>query len=67
MGDPWFTINPEHSVQYLGQDIWLLDAGDYDNDGRSEVVFVIEGYNRGGYELFYDDFRKHAIFEYSYH
>lgn len=45
----------------------LVDAGDYDNDGKSEVVFSIAGDNLGGYVLFYDDFTKHATFEFSYH
>jgi hypothetical protein len=44
--------------------MWLVDAGDYDNNGRDELVFSIDRYNRGGYELFYDDFKKHATFEY---
>ena len=30
-------------------------------------VFAIDKYNRGGYLLFYDDFRKHASFEFSFH
>jgi hypothetical protein len=47
--------------------MWLVDAGDYDNDGKSELVFSIDRYNRGGYELFYDDFKKRTIFEFGYH
>ena len=45
----------------------LVDAGDYDHDGKSEVLFTIEDYNRGGYRLLYDDFQKQALFEFSYH
>jgi len=66
-GGQWFTINPDGRISFLGQDMWLVDAGDYDNDGKSEVVFAIAGYNRGGYELFYDDFKKHVAFEFGYH
>jgi len=65
--DPWFTIDPEKSPRYLDSGMWLVDAGDYDNDGRSELVFSISRYNRGGYLLFYDDFSRHAAFEFSYH
>ena len=36
-------------------------------DTPSELVFSIHGENRGGYELFYDDFKKHAKFEFTYH
>jgi hypothetical protein len=65
--DPWFAIDPEKSSRYLGSGMWLVDAGDYDNDGKSELVFSIDRDNRGGYELFYDDFKKRAIFEFGYH
>ncbi|MGA9069012.1 MAG: hypothetical protein WB424_02080 [Terracidiphilus sp.] len=63
----WFVINPERQVKYLGSSMWLVDAGDYDNDGKSEVVFSIDDYDRGGYKLFYDDFSRSAIFEFGYH
>ena len=65
--DGWFVIDPQSNVRYLDDGLWLVDAGDYDNDGHSELVFAINRDNRGGYELFYDDFRKRAVFEYSYH
>jgi hypothetical protein len=67
LDDPTFLVRPDGSGEYLDQGIWLVDAGDYDNDGKSELVFAINRYNRGGYELFYDDFRKRAIFQFSYH
>jgi hypothetical protein len=65
--DPWFVVGPEGSVKYLDSGMWLVDAGDYDNDGKSELVFSIDRDNRGGYLLFYDDFKKHVAFEYSFH
>ena len=65
--DGWFVIDAQNNVRYLDDGLWLVDAGDYDNDGHSELVFAINRDNRGGYELFYDDFKKHAVFEYSYH
>lgn len=65
--DPWFALDPQGGFHYLGSGMWLVDAGDYDNDGRSELVFSIDRENRGGYELFYDDFKKHVAFEFSYH
>jgi hypothetical protein len=63
----WFVITSEQNVRFLGSNMWLVDAGDYDNDGKSELVFSIDDDNRGGYKLFYDDFSKHAIFEFGYH
>lgn len=34
--------------------LMLLDAGDYDEDGHSELVFALSLYNRGGCVLFSD-------------
>jgi len=65
--DPWFVASPQHSVAYLDSGLWLVDAGDYDNDGRSELVFSIDRDNEGGYELFYDGFQKRAVFNFNYH
>lgn len=63
----WFVITPQQQVGWLASNMWLVDAGDYDGDSKSELVFAIDGYNRGGYRLFYDDFRSRAEFEFSYH
>jgi len=63
----WFAMGPHNEIRFLGQGMWLVDAGDYDNDGRSELVFATAGYNRDGYKLFYEDFKRHAGFEFSYH
>jgi len=65
--DKWFVVDPKQSVWYLDEGMWLVDAGDYDNDGHSEVIFSIDRDNRGGYELFYDDFRKRATLQFAYH
>lgn len=65
--DPWFVVDSRKAVAYLDQGMWLVDAGDYDHDGKSELVFAINRYNVGGYELFYDDFKKRVKFEFSYH
>jgi len=63
----WFVVTPGHEVRLLDSHMWLVDAGDYDGDGKSELVFSIDDYNRGGYRLFYNDFRQRAVFEFSYH
>tara|TARA_Y100000589_G_C27144695_1_gene626289 strand:- start:788 stop:1693 length:906 start_codon:yes stop_codon:yes gene_type:complete len=47
--------------------LYLVDAGDYDNDGYSEVVFWIDRYNGNGYALFYNNFSSHVSFEWNYH
>ena len=40
--DPWFVVSPDNSASYLDSGMWLVDAGDYDNDGKSELVFSID-------------------------
>ena len=52
---------------YLGSNLTLVDAGDYDSDGASEVLFWYSGYNDDGYTLFYDGFRKHVDYHWNYH
>lgn len=63
----WFVISPKGQVRYLDAGLNFLDAGDYDRSGKSAVMFSIDRNNRGGYELFYDDFRRRAVFQFSYH
>lgn len=62
-----FIVSPKKTASFLDQGILLVDAGDYDNDGKSELLFAIDRYNEGGYELFYDDFKQRAKFSYTYH
>ena len=63
----WFLIAPTHDIRYLGGNMWLVDAGDYDHDGKSELLFALDGYDEGGYRLFYADFQKQVSFEFAYH
>jgi hypothetical protein len=62
-----FAIDPMGRISLVGEEFSFLDAGDYDADGRSEVLCFLSGYNRGGYALLFDDFKRSAIFEFSYH
>jgi len=63
----WYVVDPAGTIRFLDSGMWLVDAGDYDNDGKSELVFAINRYDAGGYELFYDEFRKRAVFQFIYH
>ena len=65
--DPWFFVNATRTVKYLDSGIWLVDAGDYDNDRRSELIFSINRENEGGYDIWYENFKKHATFKFGYH
>ncbi|MGO8815161.1 MAG: hypothetical protein ACLQVG_10965 [Terriglobia bacterium] len=62
-----YAIAPTGKILMLGSGIRLLGAGDYDGDGESEVLFAIDGYNLGGYRLFYENFTKSVEFVFSYH
>ena len=55
------------STTHLGPDFDLVDAGDYDADGRTELLFWYSGYDQDGYTLFYDDFRHHVDYRWNYH
>jgi hypothetical protein len=61
----WFYL--DGVPHYLGDDLTLIDAGDYDNDGKSEVIFWYGGYNKDGYVMFYNDFKNKVKFLWSYH
>ena len=65
--DPWFVVKPNETAIYIGEGMKFVSAGDFNNDGMSEILFSIARYNRGGYELFYDRFTKHVSFEFSFH
>ena len=65
--DQWFSISPERQIRFLDTAMWLVDAGDYDSYGTSEIVFSLDDYDRGGYRLFYDHFKKEVVFEFIYH
>jgi hypothetical protein len=45
----------------------FLDAGDYDDDGRSEIIYFLSSYNEDGYVLFYDGFFRNEVYTWSYH
>ena len=65
--DRWFVVAPDGSATYLDEGVWFVDAGDFNHDGKSEILFSISRYDRGGYELFYDQFTKNVKFEFSFH
>ena len=58
--------NKSHSVED-NLSLTLVDAGDYDDDGKSEVIFFVSGYNEDGYAIYYDSFRKNLSWTWGYH
>lgn len=64
--DAWFYVAGKE-VRYLGSNMLLVDAGDYDGDGKEEAVFKVQRYNNDGYVLFYGGFKEKAEFSWGYH
>ena len=55
----WFLVASDRSVRRMGGFDLLLDAGDYDDDGRSELVFFsMRSESSDVYDLIYDNFQK---------
>jgi len=65
---PWFFVSPDAAVRRIGSFMSLLDAGDYDNDGKSELVFFFsQGENTDGFVLFDARLQKQASLTWHYH
>ncbi len=63
-----FFVSGDGVVRPLGSFVSLLDAGDYDNDGKSEVVFFLsQGENTDGFVLFDASFEKSVSLLWHYH
>lgn len=60
-----FLLNP--AITYLGAGLSLVDAGDYDGDGKSEMLFWFSGYNRDGYSLMSADLQQRSDYFWGYH
>ena len=62
-----FFLSEAGDIRFLGEGLRFVDAGDYDNDGQSELIFSLSRYNRGGYVLFSVAMVELARFEFGYH
>jgi hypothetical protein len=71
-GDQWYYVTPTAVVTFLARDWELVDAGDYDGDGKSEVIFYVAeseddaAVEKEGYILFYDDFQHSVRFTWNW-
>ena len=54
-------------ISFLGASLILVEAGDYERDGHSELLFSLSLHNKGGYAFFSETFAEQARFEFSYH
>ena len=65
---PWFLVTADGHARRIGSFMSLLDAGDYGNEGRSEVIFILEQpEDTEGFVLFDADMRKAASLLWVYH
>lgn len=65
---PWFFVSSDGAVKRIGSFMTLLDAGDYDNDGRSELIFFLsQPEDTDGFVLFDATLRKQASLLWTYH
>ena len=72
VSDFWFLVLTKGKVQVLatpeGDDALTLTPLDFTQvEGDAIAVFLCSGYNRDGYILYYDGFRKSTQFFWSYH
>jgi hypothetical protein len=65
---PWFFVSADGHARRIGSFMSLLDAGDYDNDGRSELIFILsQPEDTDGFVLFDADMHKLASLLWTYH
>lgn len=68
LSSPWYFIPATGSAKRVGSFMTLLDAGDYDNDGRSEVIFMVaQPEDTEGFALFDADMHERARLLWTYH
>ncbi len=76
VGDFVVVSNPDRShvvhrvlpnTGWLSADLSVLEFGDFDADGKTEVVLFYSGYNRDGYVLLHSGMTKKVEFLWGYH
>jgi hypothetical protein len=68
LSNPWYFVTANGNARRFGSFLTLLDAGDYDNCGRSELIFMLsQPEDTDGFILYDADLRKQASLTWSYH
>jgi hypothetical protein len=66
-----FLAAPGKPLRFIGFGLTLIDSGDYDGDGESELLFRYKGGdgdgNEYGYKLLYNRLEKFCFFQMLYH
>jgi len=64
----WFgKSGGESQPRYLGDEMALLDIGDFDRNGRSELVFFFSRENEDGYLIAWNRLKEATVFSWHYH
>ena len=61
----WFFIGKE--LKLIGFEFDLVEAADFNNDGKTEFLFFHGGYNEDGYTLFENNFEGRFDYYWRYH
>jgi hypothetical protein len=61
----WFLLTGDRS-RYVGSNLELVDFGDYDEDGSSEILFWYRAYDEDGYTLLHDGLEKRTDHHWNY-
>jgi hypothetical protein len=68
LSGPWYFVSAQGSARRIGSFMTLLDAGDYDNTRRSEVIFMLsQPEDTDGLILYDANLRKRASLTWTYH
>ena len=68
LSDPWYFLPANGEARRIGSFMTLLDAGDYNHEGRSELIFMVEQpEDFEGFALFDADLHRRASLMWSYH
>ncbi|HLJ63570.1 MAG TPA: hypothetical protein VKT70_05660 [Stellaceae bacterium] len=63
----WFLSDGHEPSSFLGRGLTLIDAGDYDGDGHSELIFMKSEENYDGYVLWDPEHPGTVEIGWSYH
>lgn len=61
------TFLIDGKTTYVGANVTLVDAGDYDADGTSDLLFWYSGYNKDGYILLSPSIGGRSEYLWNYH
>ena len=62
-----FAVSPSGESVLLGEGLRVVGGGDFNADGRAELLVAISRYNQDGYALYSDDFSDSTTVTWKYH